>query len=551
MRKIKYILLLLICFLLLFGRKSKEEKANDYLNNKEYKKAYDILYDLDVDHSRADDCLLEWCQYNLTFKVLDSDISSVKFNNVDNAKVIYDKLKDYCKDISSLNKEQINIVESILVCIEDFYKDDSQFVKLKSDLDDQLILEGYYENNEYKKAYDFLYDCDQYHTGTGECLARWYKYCFDNGKIDEDLIDIEVPNTIKLFDVIMEYLNEKVCPTKEQCELVLSVLDKHEDYTMRGIKNFSYIKNSLLMKTSGQYIYDLDKCDSLSYEEYYSSIHKYDENDLNKVSDDIKMYVDSIGLGAARYVGDDITDIQYFLFGDYSDYCWVSNNTSNDKYILAYSDQSSTVSISSRANFDGYWYYYFEKDEDKNIIGLNRLSINNETEEILSESLLENKNILTAFVLDHDVLFTYVEDKDHKIIYRIYLPDMTIDSYRVDIMQQPWFMLIIPEDSDHIVYQTFSEYYYEKYFEIRNDKDKFYNLLVDNGCVVDKDDFYNSYENSINEPNNNQYVLMINNCLKKVYGDDILQQYRYDYDLKNKQLEVTIGNDEIYPFCYK
>ena len=154
-------------------------------------------------------------------------------------------------------------------------------------------------------------------------------------------------------------------------------------------------------------------------------------------------------------------------------------------------------------------------------------------------------------MLDHDVLFTYVEDKDHKIIYRIYLPDMTIDSYRVDIMQQPWFMLIIPEDSDHIVYQTFSEYYYEKYFEIRNDKDKFYNLLVDNGCVVDKDDFYNSYENSINEPNNNQYVLMINNCLKKVYGDDILQQYRYDYDLKNKQLEVTIGDDEIYPFCYK
>lgn len=541
------VLLVMICFLLLLsGCKSKQEKANDYLNNKEYKKAHDILYKLDDDHGKADECLLEWCQYNMTFKVLDSDISSAKFTNSDNAKIIYENIKDYCKDISKLSKNQIEIIESILPCIGDFYKNDNQFIKIKGNLDNQLILEEYYENNEYKKAYDFLYNLDEYHTRIGECLARWYKYCFDKGKIDDDLIDIPVSSTIKLFDTIMEYLDDKVCPTKEQCELILSVLDKHEDNAMREIDNYSVIKKSLQCKVSGNYMYEIPSWNSLTYDKYYSTIHNYSEENLNKTSEDVKMYADKFGLGVARYdeFGSAI-DIEYFLFGDYSNYQWVKSSKENG-HTSEWNVKSSTVSICTKGNFDGYWYYYFIKNSDGKVISLNRISIYNENEEILSQSEIGENDMITAFVLDHDILYTYVENKDSKLIYRIYLPEKVVDTYSVSLMQQPLFVLLVPEDSEHLSYQTYGEEYYKKYAEIRNDKDKFYKLLVDNNCKVDKEDFYNLYENSFDEPNNNQYVVMIGYCFKNQYGKDILQQYRYDYDLKNKKIEVTAVSDISY-----
>ena len=126
---------------------------------------------------------------------------------------------------------------------------------------------------------------------------------------------------------------------------------------------------------------------------------------------------------------------------------------------------------------------------------------------------------------------------------------MEKDTYIVSFMQQPLFVLLVPEDSDHLCYQTYGTEYYEKYSEIRNDKDKFYNLLVNNDCKLDKDDFYNTYEDSLDDPNYNQYVNMINYCFKNQYGEDLLQQYRYDYDYKNNKLEVT-AVDDIYYIVY-
>ena len=50
-KETKILFTFLALLFLLFGCKSKEEKANDYLNNKEYKKAYDFLYDRDQYHT--------------------------------------------------------------------------------------------------------------------------------------------------------------------------------------------------------------------------------------------------------------------------------------------------------------------------------------------------------------------------------------------------------------------------------------------------------------------------------------------------------------------
>ncbi|MDO4377782.1 MAG: hypothetical protein Q4C64_01355, partial [Erysipelotrichia bacterium] len=61
MKRIISIFLILCTLLSLSGCKSKQERAVDYVNKNEYKKAYDLLYDLDEDHSQADDCLVRWC----------------------------------------------------------------------------------------------------------------------------------------------------------------------------------------------------------------------------------------------------------------------------------------------------------------------------------------------------------------------------------------------------------------------------------------------------------------------------------------------------------
>ncbi len=296
-------------------------------------------------------------------------------------------------------------------------------------------------------------------------------------------------------------------------------------------------------------MYEMPSWQSESYDKYYSTIHLYTDDNLNKISDDIKMYADKIGLGVAKYdeMGN-VIELQYFLFGDFSDYQWVKNNL-YDEYTSEWGARINSASICTKGNFDGYWYYYFIKDSDEKIISLNRISVYNEKQEILSQEEIGDNDIATAFVVDHDVLYTYVENKDTKTIYRIYLPEMKKDTYIVSFMQQPLFVLLVPEDSDHLCYQTYGTEYYEKYSEIRNDKDKFYNLLVNNDCKLDKDDFYNTYENSLDEPNYHQYVNMINYCFKNQYGEDLLQQYRYDYDYKNNKLEVT-AVDDIYYIVY-
>ncbi len=109
MKKIISLLLVMSIVLSLSGCKSKQQKANDYVSNNEYKKAYDILYDLDDDHSKADDCLVRWCKYCIDNVVVDEELSNVKVLSEENASKILKMLDQHYSNKEELSLEQCNV----------------------------------------------------------------------------------------------------------------------------------------------------------------------------------------------------------------------------------------------------------------------------------------------------------------------------------------------------------------------------------------------------------------------------------------------------------
>ncbi|MDO4378653.1 MAG: hypothetical protein Q4C64_05830 [Erysipelotrichia bacterium] len=402
--------------------------------------------------------------------------------------------------------------------------------------------EDYLQKNEYKKAYDILYDLDEYHTRADEVVVKWYKYCLDNDMLDKDLEEIKIVKYNDVYQTVLNYLSEKVNPDKQQCDMVLSILNKIDDKLSKiEDERYIYVKQSLEMKFNGQYIYDIPQWDSLSYEQYYSTVHNYTDDNLNDIGNSIKAYKDEIGIGVAKYANSgEIEIVQYILFGDFDKYEFMGNEYSHPSYLYTSTDRSSTLTISSKANFDGYWYYYFTQDESRNYNGLYRISINNETEEIISTNELNGKDILTAFVVDHDVLYTYIEDKDSKTVYRIYLPEMKKDTYTLDIPQGPLFALLVPQDNQHLKYQTYSQEFLKKYAELKNDKDGLYELL-NKHVAMNKDEFYSGFDTMFDHITTDKYATSIVYALRMEYGDNYSDLYDYSYDFKTKEVTVTKG----------
>ncbi len=527
---------LIICLLLsLAGCKSKEEKAEDYLQKNEYNKAYEILYYLDENHTRADECLYDWCDYVLNFNIIDEDISDKRFTDSVTAKKMYDRIKKYCKAISQFSKIRAESVLSILPCVEDFYQDDKYYIQLKEDVNNKRIIEEYIEENEYKQAYDHALSVKQTDEADN-CIILWYKYdLYNKDSIDDDLINIKVNKTVELYDLIKGYLQDKVCLTKEESQKILDIFDKQENDTLISMEEYNNIKNSLICKVTGKYMYIVPQWTSLSYEQYYSTMHNYNDASLKKLDDNVKIHYDKIGLGVTSwpYYG----EIQYVLYGDYSEYKWDGRREIGGIRIVSHGIYS-TIHIDSEGDFDGYWYYYFTQDENKNNNGLYRISINNEKEEILSAQELEGKYILTAFVVDHDVLYTYAEDEDSMTVYRIYLPEMKKDTYTLDIPQLPLFVLLVPQDSEHLKYQTYSAEFIKKYTELKNDKDGLYELL-NKYMDVDKDEFYAEFDTMFDGKNYNKYANSVTCALSMEYGEDFVTRYDYSYNIKTKELTMS------------
>ncbi len=76
--------------------------------------------------------------------------------------------------------------------------------------------------------------------------------------LDEDLKEIKIVKYDDVYQTVLNYLFEKVNPDKQQCDMVLSILNKIDDkLSQTEDKKYNYVKQSLKMKSDGQYIYDI------------------------------------------------------------------------------------------------------------------------------------------------------------------------------------------------------------------------------------------------------------------------------------------------------
>lgn len=527
--------LMVLCILLsLTACKSKEERAVDYLNNNEYKKAYDLLYDLDEDHSQADDCLVRWCKYCLDNKTYDEALSEFKINKKENAEKVYRMIERYVNLIEASLGSSLVVVDDIYAnkcdvalkvmnCIDTFYKDDADLNEIKDKMnnyityaDDNDKIQNYIDNNQYKEAYEYAYDLDEDHSRSDQLLFKWYEYCLDNEIVDNDLLAIDIGNKQnEIYEMIRTYLGKKVVPTAEQSKFILNYLHKLDDKFYNGENDFDFViltLNNII--DNNKKIWDVPSWNSLPYDKYYASVHQYTEKDVNGY--DLNFHAQSSGSGIIVHTyKKDGTFIngQYMLFGDFNmmDYCSIGNDH----------------------GFDGYWFYYVNRNEP----AVYRININGEKEQILSSEDLDGNCVYKAFILDHDILYTYVENKDNEmIIYRVYMPDKKIEKYDTKVKNAGEFTLFIPEDSEHLRYHTDNQECIKKAEAIKNDKEEMYRLiskkLTVDKTIYDKQDadkIYNMYDNYI--------------CLAIAEENNLMPYCYFDYNIKTKELKMTLTND--------
>ncbi|MDO4378656.1 MAG: hypothetical protein Q4C64_05845 [Erysipelotrichia bacterium] len=449
------IIFLVITLLILTGCMSDKDKAIEYVKNNEYKEAYELLYDMGEDHTQADDCLVRWCKYCIEQSIVDPDLKTAKFIYRDNAEKIY-KIIERRMERDNLSTEKNEIILQVVGCIEDFYPNDKMIKLIK----DNGIIQDYLDNDQYCQAYNFAYDLDEDHTRAKNCLIEWYKYCIDNEKLDEELskigfIDFDIVD--KVFELVIDYLYDKEIPTKDEADFALSILSLLEEPATENDNIWiPEIIRSLKHTVKGEYIWTVPQWTSLPYDEYYETVHYYDESSRNGYDLTVHAQFGTYGIVVAildptkdinninENVNYNLIDNQYILFGDldYNEYTFLEINNGVAEY-----------------GFDGYWFYYLNTDEPS----LNRINIYGETEKILTKDDLTNKSVEQAFVLDHDILYAYIINDDNTItIYRVYLPSKTIEKYRINVTVYTEFKLLVPPDSQHLSYSCANLEYVEK-----------------------------------------------------------------------------------------
>lgn len=534
MKKIIGIFIILCIILTMTGCKSKEDIATEYVKNNEYKQAYDILYDLDEDHSRADDCLVRWCTYCIKQKVSDQQLYSIKFEKKENAEKIYKIILSYVDNIK-LNKEQSEAILQAMNCIEDFYLNDETLTKFKEVLnaniaedEKNITLQNYLNNNQYKEAYEYAYNLDEDHSQTDHCLYLWYKYCINNEKIDDDLKNIKLNNDI-FWEVYKLLINDYLClkgkPTSQQCDFAMSILDIIEqniiedeyDTKKEGINN---IRISLNYIKEGKYIWNIPEQKYISYKEYYSTVHNYSEENMNGYNLGYYGKLTEEGLTVYKDSTDNIElQIVYFQNFDYNKYNGFRTPLKNGDNF-----------------FDGYWFYYLT-----NLTDINRININGEIEEILSNDILNGRTIHSTFILDNKILYTVVINEDDTLtVYRIYLPDKKIEQYELkdDKYRYGYIDTLIPEDSNHLNFVTINPECIKKVQEIKSDKDLVYSIL-------NQSEDFNKNDSNIYEYDQlyEKYIGTICKYISQKYN---ISYYTYlSYNINTKEEIITPADDYV------
>ena len=513
----------------LFGCKSNEQKAQEDMDAHEYKKAYELLCQLE-DTNKSDDCLYEWCKYCIEQDIVDDDLNGLKITSNEYSLKVFNIIKDSYQIDKRLSQQQCDVAILVMSIIENNYKDDSEYLSLKSKIHTDL---KYWQDDEkiadlqskgmYKEAYEYAYLLDEDHQRGYSALVQWYNYCIGDECLDDGLLKIDIENNDiagKVYNILVSYLKNKVSPNKEQCQFALKILDKIDEHLTSSQKDHDVVKTTLQDWINDEYIWNIPQQKSvLSYDQYYSTLHYYSKDDLNKTVED--SYLLPTQLGYKLMVTDnDTLKQQYVLFGIYK------------------ADQHRLLNDGS---FDGYWIYYTDISEP----AVYRVDINGKVEQLLSNEDLNVAVVYNGFVLDSDVLYAYAKVSDDVIrIYRVYLADKTVDKWEINVnIVYSSFTLLVPKDSDHLLFHYDNLDYINKLEEYKSDKEGLYNL-IDKYYDINKSE-YDSYNF---EQIIASYGLMIQSSIEKEYG--ILPYCYYEYDVKNSNI-VAIATSDTYENIYK
>ncbi len=532
MKKIVSLLLVLCIVLSLSACKSKQQQADDYVGNNEYKKAYDILYELDDDHSRADDCLVRWCKYCIDKTVVDQQLSEVKVLTEENAAKILKMLVQRYADKENMTLEQCNVCLNVMTVIENFYQSNQDYITLKTKIktiimnaQDEETINNFINEEKYNEAYQYAYQLDEDHSRADDVLIKWYGYCLGNGNLDEQIQKIEITTkelALNIYDKVIETLQIIQTPNKQQCEAALKIIDNLKDYLDDSETGQNKIITSLNHNIKGDYFWTIPNQSTLSYKDYYSTVHYYDKSDLNSSSVEAKL--NYYGFEIAKYNSDkSVNDIVYCIYGDYN-----SNTLFAPLGSVGYC-------------FDGYWLYYVDRDN----LAIYRMSIYGKTQEIIKKgSQSDISSGYYGFVLDSDVLYCYGLDKDGiAVVFRVYLPEMKVERFKTSINSSSTFTLFIPNDSEHLSYHGANTDYSNKVEELKKDKEALY-ALISKYYDIDKNQ-YDSY--TIDE----EFAWYSNQIEDSIIREYNILPYCYgQYDIKNKK-EVLTPTKDSYNDPYK
>ena len=183
MRKISLLIVVVMIILSLFGC-TKAKSAEDYLNENDYKSAYQ-LYLKDSDSSNADTTLVKWYSYCMQSEMVDEDLLAISIEDNALASRIFMEIKSYLFAKMAVDEVQSDVVYQLLVHNEELLKSESCYELLKPSLKMRSSSEfGWDVPMQDEESYD------QYHT-----IVHNYTYEDVNKCVDKEGNQVSV-----LFD---------------------------------------------------------------------------------------------------------------------------------------------------------------------------------------------------------------------------------------------------------------------------------------------------------------------------------------------------------------
>lgn len=275
---------------------------------------------------------------------------------------------------------------------------------------------------------------------------------------------------------------------------------------------------------SEQYGWIVPDIKSESADKYYSQLHVYYERAENKIlfkekNKHVEYICDKEGIKLnITSLNDEITS-----------------------YIIA--KGNSEKYISEEEFNDGYWFYFYIKDDNDVIKQFVRIGLKGEQEIIIDDidksgidNYLGHLNPLRTKIIDHNIFISFYNIDDKQYIKRIYLPDMKVETIESSLGTK----LIEQINSEHIYFEGRNPEFYEKYQQLKKDKDtadRLFDKYIGTSTV---------YENAKEEYlNGNEYSI----AYYVIYQEYNLYPYAiYDYDFRNDSLNIQpIEETVFYP----